>query len=568
VRPSSGKAALYERVSHSVAHATDYLYRTQRADGGWCDRLSSSAIPTALGVLALARADRIRYRREVDGGLAWLRANQRLDGGWSLADADPPSDGSVTAFAIAALSVLDPDGSAQAIGEGMDYIDKHGGQDAIFPNIRTWRELVSTVWALEGLRDIRQQPSQPIEVMLLPARLRNRASIALPGVIGLGIGQSRVMPAGTVRQFARRLAQPRGLAWLRSVQAPDGGIEECPLMAAIVFMGLRTAGPDVGADIQQGCLDYLVKTYRQDGSWAIDRDLEIAVTAYAVHALAECGDVAAEPRLRPTVDWLLSTQWQEPFSALKLPKGGWAWAAPSGWPESEDTAVVLSTLLLLGVPREHAAIQLGLRWLLGRQNGDGSWSEWVRDSSMVHDGPCTGVTSHVLMALHQLGCGRGRRSPVSRAIQWLERVQGTDGAAPSLWFRDSTHGTAKVLEACAELDLLDSSTAAKASDWLRDHQRSDGSWPSEVVEGPPDGGTVEETAWAAYSLLRAGEPPWHPNLAKAIDWLVARQDDAGTWRPQAVGLYYDMMYYSSDLIAHTYALRTLGRWLHHAGSQE
>ena len=163
-------------------------------------------------------------------------------------------------------------------------------------------------------------------------------------------------------------------------------------MAAIVFMGLRTAGADVGADIQQGCLDYLVKTYRPDGSWAIDRDLEIAVTAYAVHALAEFGDVAAEPRLRPTVDWLLSTQWKEPFSALKLPKGGWAWAAPSGWPESEDTAVVLSTLLLLGIPTEHAAIQLGLGAVAQRRRTVTGPGRWVRDSSMVHDGPCTGVT--------------------------------------------------------------------------------------------------------------------------------------------------------------------------------
>ena len=210
-------AALYERVGHTAARAAEYLYQIQRPDGGWTDRLSSSAIPTALGVLALARADRTRYRREVDGGLAWLRANQRLDGGWSLADADPPSDGSVTAFAVGALKVLDPDGSALAINDGLDYIEKHGGEDAIFPNIRTWRELVSTVWALEGLRDIRRQPPQPIEVMLLPARLRNRASIALPGVIGLGIGQTRVCPA--VRCASSPAGWPSRAGWRGCVRS-------------------------------------------------------------------------------------------------------------------------------------------------------------------------------------------------------------------------------------------------------------------------------------------------------------------------------------------------------------
>ena len=124
--------------------------------------------------------------------------------------------------------------------------------------------------------------------------------------------------------------------------------------------------------------------------------------------------------------------------------------------------------------------------------------------------------------MHQLGLDRGRRSPVSRAVQWLEQVQGADGAAPSLWFRDSTHGTAKVLEACAEVGLLNSSMAAKARTWLLSHQRSDGAWPSEAVEGPPDGGTVEETAWAVYSLLRAGESPWQATIVRAVEWLAAR----------------------------------------------
>src|SRR5262245_57800072 len=215
---------LRKKAQEAADRATDYLYRRQRPDGSWADRLSSSAIPTALGVLALGRADPDGHRDQIALGLEWLRTQQRADGGWSLADADPPSDGSVTAFAVAALRVLDPDGSARCVARAMEFIGEQGGHDAIFPNIRTWRELVSVVWALEGLRDIEQQPVQPVEIMLLPRRLRNRASIALPGVIGLGIGQSRVLPVGPLRRAAIRLAQPRGLAWLRAVMAANGGI--------------------------------------------------------------------------------------------------------------------------------------------------------------------------------------------------------------------------------------------------------------------------------------------------------------------------------------------------------
>lgn len=552
------------RVEKAVARARDHLYDRQREDGGWTDRLSSSTIATSLSLLALARADRAAHHRQIETGLAWLREQQRADGGWSLVDADPPSDESITAFAVAAFKVLDPAGSSRCVDAGMAFIAAHGGDVITHARSgggpRTWREIVPIVWAMEGLIDVTAQPSQPMEVMLLPPSLRNRASIVLPGVLGLGIGQMRVLPAGRAKRLAQRLAEPRALAWLRAVMGPNGGIEECPLMAALVFSGLRSAGEDVGNDVQRGCLKFLLETQRPDGSWAIDRDLEIATTSYAVLALAECGDVASEPRLAGTREWLLSTQWTEPFTPLRMPAGGWSWASPSGWPESEDTAVVLTVLGRLGLPAQHPAISSGLRWLLSRQNRDGSWSEWVPNSSMIHDGPCAGVTSHVAMALHEHGLP-SYELPMRRALGYLRGVQQADGAVPSLWFRDATHGTAKVLETYAELGLQRDAVAAGAARWLRANQRPEGAWPATTVEGPPDGGTAEETAWALYALLLAGDSPLDEQIASGVRWLVDHQTGEGTWRPQGVGLYYDTLYYSDDLIAHTYALRALGRWL-------
>ena len=557
---------LRARVAESTAHATQYLYDRQRPDGGWTDRMSSSTISTAIGLLALGRAGRELYRDQIDNGLTWLRDNQRPDGGWSLVDSDPPSSEHITAFAVAAFKVLDPDGSADVVDRGMKFIGQHGGESIITPDFsdggpRTWREIVPIVWAMEGLRDVTAQPSQPLEVMLLPSGLRNRASIVLPGVLGLGIGQARVLPLGKTKALAHRLAEPKALQWLRDVMGPNGGIEECALMCALVFSGLRIAGEDVGPDIQRGCLDFLLSTIRSDGSWPIDRDLEIAVTAYSILALAEVEDVAADPRLDRTREWLLSTQWSKPFTPLKMPPGGWSWAAPSGWPESEDTAVVLTALAELGMRRDDPQIDLGLKWLLGMQNRDGSWSEWVRNSKMIHDGPCPGVTSHVVMAFKRHGASTRGRSPLGLAMKYFEKSQASDGSFSSLWFRDSTHGTAKVLETYAELGMPTHPVARNAAAWLREHQRSDGAWPSKVVEGPPEGGTAEETAWALFALLNAGTSPEDEQVLRGIGWLVENQNSEGTWRPQGVGLYYDTLYYSDDLIAHTYSLRALGRWL-------
>ncbi|QXV56966.1 prenyltransferase/squalene oxidase repeat-containing protein [Amycolatopsis sp. TNS106] len=561
-----GDSGLFERVVASADLATEWLFARQRSDGGWTDRMSSSTISTAIGLLALGRAGREAHRDQITRGLKWLRDNQRADGGWSLVDADPPSSEHITAFAVAAFKVLDPDGSRDVIERGMAYIDRHGGEALITPDLsdggpRTWREIVPIVWAMEGLRDVTIQPSQPLEVMLLPSSLRNRASIVLPGVLGLGIGQARVLPLSPLKAYAHRLAEPKALDWLREVMGPNGGIEECALMCALVFSGLRIAGEDVGADIQQGCLDFLLSTIRPDGSWPIDRDLEIAVTSYAVLALAEMVDVSKDERLRGTRDWLLSTQWKKPFTPLKMAPGGWSWASPSGWPESEDTAVVLTALAELGMRRGDQGIQLGLDWLLGMQNRDGSWSEWVRNSTMIHDGPCPGVTSHVVMAFDRHGGSAKGRSPLVRALKYFEKTQAPDGSFSSLWFRDSTHGTAKVLETYAELGMAQHPVATRAADWLLSHQRPDGAWPDKVIEGPPEGGTAEETGWALFSLLISGRPFDDPQVLRAVEWLLDHQDKSGTWRPQGVGLYYDTLYYSDDLIAHTYSLRALGRWL-------
>lgn len=545
--------ALAARARRAADRAAEHLYRRQRADGAWTDRLSSSAVATGLAVVALAGAGRAAHGRRIEAGLDWLRAAQREDGGWSDADADPPGSKSGTAFAMAAFRALETPDAAGRLAAGHRFLAAAGGADRIpgmrGPGPRTWPAAAAIVWALVGLRELGSQPRQPVEVVLLPRRLRAMVSIALPGVLGLGVMQARLLPQGPLRRALRRLAEPRALAWLRSVQAPNGGIEECPMLVALVLIGLQAAG--VGVDVRDRCAAYLRDTQRPDGSWAVDRDLEVAVTAYAVQALAERGDVTGEARLRPTRDWLLAAQWARPFRPLGLPAGGWAWAMPSGWPESDDTAAALCALRQLGLPGDHAAARAGLRWLLSRQNRNGSWSEWVRNSAILNDRPCPAVTAQVVTALWRHGRGAGA---IARALRYLAAAQEPDGALPSLWFRRHVYGTARVLEACAELGRSGHAVAGPAQRWLLGAQRADGSWAA----------TSEETAWALFALLAAGQPPAGERLARGVAWLVDRQLPDGSWRPSPVGLYFDDLRYSSDLVCHTYALRALARWLRRA----
>lgn len=551
--------AVRSRAEKAADRALAHLWDRQRENGSWVDRLSSSTVATALGVLSLHRADPEAHRDRVAAGVRWLRENQRDDGGWSMADAEPPSSPGMTAFGIAALHETDPEGARDAIARGWAFLDANDAENVI-PGLRgeapkTWPAALPTIWALVGLRDPGEQPDQPVEAILLPRRLRNKVSIALPVILALGVMQARTLPRGPLRALTGRIAEPRALDYLREASGSNGGIEECPMIAGFVYLGLREAG--VGKDLQLASLRYLLGTQRADGSWAIDRDLEISVTAYSIMALSEFTEVAAEPQLDRTRDWLLDAQWNRPFTPLGLPAGGWAWANPSGWPETEDTAVVLGVLADLGVPRHHPAVELGIRWLLGMQNKDGSWSEWVRDSHIMNDRPCAGVTAHTVMALHRYGV---TGSAARRGLSYLNTHRAGDGSIASVWFRDSTHGTSRLLEAFSAAGRAGEPAARAARDWLLAQQADDGGWPRHH-DLPPDGTTAEETAWALFALLHAGHDPSDPVVLRGLDWLADRQDDQGTWKPSRVGLYFDDLCYTDDLIAHTFALRALGRFL-------
>lgn len=553
---------LRKQVRKAADRAIGHLDDRQREDGSWVDRLSSSTVATALGALSLARADPVGHGSRIAAAVAWLRSHQRADGGWGMADAHAPSSPGMTAFGIAALHEVDRERSRDVLDRAWRFLEDGDGLSVI-PGLngespRTWPAAAPTIWGMVGLRDPEQQLDQPVEIVLLPAKLRNKVSIGLPAVLGLGIMQARTLRRGPARRLLGRIAEPIALDWLREAAGTNGGIEECPMIAGFVYLGLNSAG--VGRDVQLTSLAYLLSTQRDDGSWAIDRDLEISVTAYTVMALAEFRDVADDPALRGTREWLLRSQWNKPFTPFNLPAGGWSWAMPSGWPESEDTAVVLGVLADLGVPRSHPAVELGISWLRQQQNRNGSWSEWVRNSSIMNDRPCAGVTAHVVMALQRYGEPSSPGTPVARALGYLSRHQERDGSIASVWFRDDTHGTSRLLEAFVSTRRGTQPTAAAARSWLVRNQASDGGWPR-THQLPPEGCTVEETAWAVFALLAAGHDPHDAVVIGGIEWLLARQDEQGTWAPSIVGLYFDDLCYTDDLIAHTFALRALGRWL-------
>jgi squalene-hopene/tetraprenyl-beta-curcumene cyclase len=181
------------------------------------------------------------------------------------------------------------------------------------------------------------------------------------------------------------------------------------------------------------------------------------------------------------------------------------------------------------------------------------------NSNIMNDRPCAGVTSHVVMALAAYGEPSTPATPVGRALNYLASAQEPDGSIESVWFRDNVHGTSRLIETFATVGRVTSPVVTRARKWLLDNQADDGGWPKKF-NLPPAHATAEETAWAVYSLLKGGEDPSAAAITSGIEWLVEHQNADATWTPSNVGLYFDDLCYSDDMIADTFTLRTLLLW--------
>lgn len=524
------------------------LFDVQRQDGSWQDTLPSAAVATGSAIIALHHADPEHSAGLVAKGAAWLRQAQGSDGGWGDAVGEPATL-NATAIAVAALRIVAAEESADALRHGLELLDLRWGIGAVGDkDVCSLRAVCQQYLALAGFYDERDVVAIPVELALLPRRLRQKLSFTVPGVMSWGVMQARTRPSGPWRRAVRRLAEPRALAYLEGLQRYEGyvgGFEESPLMASIVCLGITRAG--VRPEIARRCVDYLRRTVRPDGSWSVNRDLEFSASTFVVLGLQDAGQ-AADPRLGPTLDWLRACQRSEPFAPTGCPAGGWGWSLPSGWPDTDDTADALIALAGFGLDRQDPTVRRGVDWLLDMQNRDGSWGCFCRENRLSLDAPCTVMSAHAVTALRTAAGLTAADLPLRRAVRWFESVQRADGSIPCTWYTGSTAGTAAVLEALGGLGLAATSTAQRCQQWLLDHQDADGSW----------GGTVEETSWALLGLLAAGVAP--ARLRGGVDWLVERQRPDGLWAPSLIGIYFLDLLYSCDHLANGYALQALGRY--------
>jgi squalene-hopene/tetraprenyl-beta-curcumene cyclase len=227
-------------------------------------------------------------------------------------------------------------------------------------------------------------------------------------------------------------------------------------------------------------------------------------------------------------------------------------------------------------------IQEGLSWLLGLQNRDGGWPTFCRGwGHLPFDRSGADLTAHALRALaawkkqseadafydqadrgylHFAGFPLASvEKDLIRGLDYLANQQRPDGCWLPLWFgnqhaaedENPSYGTARVLAAYRDLDMMDEEPARQGIAWLLKAQNADGGWGG----GPGTPSSIEETALAIEILLDFSEAESAVN--NGLAWLV-QQVETGL-EPSPIGFYFAKLWYFEKLYPIIFTVAALGR---------
>ncbi len=260
-------------------------------------------------------------------------------------------------------------------------------------------------------------------------------------------------------------------------------------------------------------------------------------------ALAQAGRWLVEQQIRKTGDWAIKNAALQP--------GGWAFEfANDRYPDVDDSAVILMALRQIRLPDSRSkdeAVKRGLHWTLGMQSKNGGWGAFDVDNTLdllnripfadmeaMIDPPTADITGRMLelMGHFRFDADDPR---AGRALDFLRRTQEPSGAWWGRWGVNYVYGTWSVLAGLKSIgDDLGGEPVRRAVAWLKSVQNDDGGFGEDCrsYEDPTLAGrgrsTASQTAWGVLGLL-AGEKGVSPELAKAVEFLLATQQADGFW---------------------------------------
>jgi squalene-hopene/tetraprenyl-beta-curcumene cyclase len=544
-----------DHVTSAITTGAEAVFSSQREDGvfDYAEGALTSTLSTVGAVSALHFADPEGSADLIALGVDWLRRTQTPDGGWSMVPGGEPEPGP-TAVSTATLSLVAPTEAADAVRTGQQWMRAYGGLEAI-PH----REVVAwcrQFYAYAGWLNPQDMRRFPLELAAFPGLFRRLFDLRIPMVSALALAQARHRRTHPVLRWLARAGEPNALSIIRQVyehEGSTGGWCDDAWVTGLICAGLARAS--LAPDMVAGAVTWFRDRANPDGSWN-SGTLDMTWSMYAVGGLLEAG-YAEDERLRATKEMFLRQQQDRPFTAFGCPPGFWGWSDARGWPATLETGEIVSALTALPGDDQRASVERGITWLSRLQDSRGSWGLCIRNTKVANSGPCPHMTVQAVDALLDAGVPPSD-TRVRRALKWLHSVQRPDGSFESVWYRMHTAGTSAVLQTLLRSASSRHPTVEKAVRWLRGTVLPDGSWSTGDGATP---GTVEETAWALGALLVAGMPADDPTIERGVRWLLDAQRADGSWPAAAVNEYVrHVSRYSNGALANGLALRALSRY--------
>ena len=564
-------------------------------DGFIRGELSSSALATAVALVALRLGDFENSKTRIDAGLDWLIHSMNEDGGFG----DSPgseSNVSTSLLCFAAFSFcaghradlplhlgrieayLNSRSVRMASGGLVDSILGFYGKDYTF-SVPILSMLV--ICGVLGEEAIERIPVLPFELALLPAGLYRFfnlqvVSYAIPALVAVGIYLHKHRRRKNLLTFNIRDAsvKPAMEKLLRMMPESGGFLEAIPLTAFVLMCLVQSGFRD--HKVASAGIRFLLALQRPDGSWPIDTDLSTWVTTLSVKALKERIHIVLSTGLKDKlISHLIKTQYQFTHPFNNAGPGGWGWTSFSGSvPDADDTAGAVLALLQLdkGDKRVRKAVSEGCSWLSKLQNNDGGIPTFCRGwGRLPFDKSCADLTAHAILAW--VGAGEAYadhqlKKNVVKALRFLEKQQNEDGSWVPLWFGNQAvkgqanpvYGTARVMSYLN--DSIDSPwlekrlrerilrLLKKSEIYLCDQQNEDGSWGGQKGVH----GSMEETS-LAVSALSASFPE---SCRLGLEWL-DREYHVNGLTPRPIGLYFASLWYHEKMYPLVFYLEALAR---------
>ncbi|HEY6538791.1 MAG TPA: squalene--hopene cyclase [Candidatus Dormibacteraeota bacterium] len=621
-----------DEVEQALHRAVDRLLERQNPDGSWSGELESNASITAEYLLLQRFLGRAWPGREA-AVVKYLRGQQREDGSYGIAP-EVGGDVSITAEVLVAMRAAGVPARDPQVQLAWRFVERQGGLRATRLFTRMWLAL-GGIWPWDEI------PAIPPEWMLVPAQqlgsIYDLASWARATTVPLTILRSLrtvfplesptrdELPLGphrpgvgaptwkvvdrALRTYGRVALvglRPRALAraerWIVEHQEADGSWAGIQPPWVYGLMALRARGYPLDHPVMERGLDALESFGIEDEQgFRLQACISpVWDTALALWALLDAGVPARHPALVKAIDWLVAREvakigdWA--VRRPGTPPGGWPFEFYNDqYPDTDDTAVVLSALTVAGHDRHEStavgeAMSRAVAWLLVMQGEDGGYAAfdadnnrtWVEhlpiaDFGEMLDRPSPDVTAHVVEALTRVG-GRDLEPARDRALAWLRSAEEGAGAYYGRWGVNYVYGDAAAATAYAALQLPeDGDRLVRIGDWVRLNQHASGGFGESVLSyhdrahigrGEP---TPSQTAWALLALLEAGDAAGEAEARhrftaateSAVRWLLQHQEETGGWTDQQfTGTGFPRAFYLRyHLYATIFPVMALGRAL-------